>query len=116
MLLVPMDIIPTLLNFTGTLNDVFTIAHELGHVMHTYYSNKYQPFIDSDYTIFTAEVASTVNEQLLLRYLLNKTTDQNEKALLLSTHLDNIRSTLFRQTLFADFEYQAHKLVEEENP
>lgn len=106
----------SLLNFTGTLNDVFTIAHELGHVMHTYYSNKYQPFIDSDYTIFTAEVASTVNEQLLLRYLLNKTTDQNEKALLLSTHLDNIRSTLFRQTLFADFEYQAHKLVEEENP
>jgi oligoendopeptidase F len=106
----------SLLNFNGTLNDVFTIAHELGHVMHSYYSSKHQPFINSDYTIFTAEVASTVNEQLLFDYLLKNSSSKEEKALLLSDHLDNIRSTLYRQTLFADFESQAHQMVEEEKP
>jgi len=106
----------SLLNFTGTLGDVFTIAHELGHVMHSYYSSKNQPYINSDYTIFTAEVASTVNEQLLFAYLLKNSSSPEEKALLLSNHLDNIRSTLYRQTLFADFESQAHQLVEEEKP
>ncbi|MDK2822412.1 MAG: oligoendopeptidase [Clostridia bacterium] len=106
----------SLLNFTGTLGDVFTIAHELGHVMHSYYSSKTQPYINSDYTIFTAEVASTVNEQLLYNYLLNKSSSPEQKALLLSNHLDNIRSTLYRQTLFADFESQAHQMVEEEKP
>lgn len=106
----------SLLNFTGTLGDVFTLAHELGHVMHSYYSSKNQPYINSDYTIFTAEVASTVNEQLLFKYLLNNSNSQEEKALLLSNHLDNIRSTLYRQTLFADFESQAHQMVEEEKP
>ncbi|SMB92748.1 oligoendopeptidase F [Desulfonispora thiosulfatigenes DSM 11270] len=106
----------SLLNFNGTLNDVFTLAHELGHVMHSYYSEKNQPFVNSDYTIFTAEVASTVNEQLLHHYLLNNTTNNNEKALLLSMHLDNIRSTLYRQTLFADFENQAHKMVDNGDP
>ncbi|NLW25212.1 MAG: oligoendopeptidase F [Clostridia bacterium] len=106
----------SLLNFTGTLNDVFTLAHELGHVMHSYYSSQNQPYVYSNYTIFTAEVASTVNEQLLFDYLLKKTTSAQEKAFLLSNHLDNIRSTLYRQTLFAEFEHQAHKMVEEEKP
>lgn len=106
----------SLLNFTGTLGDVFTIAHELGHVMHSYYSSKNQPFVYSDYTIFTAEVASTVNEQLLFNYLLENSSSKEEKSLLLSNHLDNIRSTLYRQTLFADFESQTHQMVEKEKP
>lgn len=106
----------SLLNFTGTLDDLFTMAHELGHVMHSYYSNKHQPYINSDYVIFTAEVASTVNEYLLYRYLLNKSTDPQEKTYLLSMHLDNIRSTLYRQTFFADFEKQMHQMAEEEIP
>ncbi len=106
----------SLLNFTGTLNDVFTIAHELGHVMHSYYSNKHQPFVYSDYCIFTAEVASTVNEQLLFDYLYKNSQSDAEKALLLCNQLDNIRSTLYRQTLFADFENLTHKMVEQGMP
>lgn len=106
----------SLLNFTGTLNDIFTIAHELGHVMHSYYSNKHQPYVYSDYCIFTAEVASTVNEQLLFDYLYKNSKSQEEKALLLSNQLDNIRSTLYRQTLFADFEHQTHQMVEAGTP
>ncbi len=106
----------SLLNFTGTLNDVFTIAHELGHVMHSYYSNKHQPFVYSDYCIFTAEVASTVNEQLLFAYLYKNSRSDAEKALLLCNQLDNIRSTLYRQTLFADFEHQTHQMVEQGQP
>lgn len=106
----------SLLNFTGTLNDIFTIAHELGHVMHSYYSNQHQPYVYSDYCIFTAEVASTVNEQLLFDYLYKNSHADGEKALLLSNQLDNIRSTLYRQTLFADFENQTHQLVESGMP
>ena len=106
----------SLLNFTGTLNDVFTIAHELGHVMHSYYSNKHQPYVYSDYCIFTAEVASTVNEQLLFAYLYKNSQSDAEKALLLCNQLDNIRSTLYRQTLFADFENQTHQMVEQGQP
>lgn len=106
----------SLLNFTGTLNDVFTVAHELGHVMHSYYSNQHQPFVYADYSIFTAEVASTVNEQLLFAYLYQHSRSDDEKALLLCNQLDNIRSTLYRQTLFADFEYQTHQLVEQGLP
>ena len=106
----------SLLNFTGTLNDVFTIAHELGHVMHSYYSNQNQPYVYSDYCIFTAEVASTVNEQLLFDYLYKNSQSDAEKALLLCNQLDNIRSTLYRQTLFADFENMTHKLVEQGMP
>ncbi len=105
-----------LLNYTDTLDDVFTLAHELGHSMHTYYSQKEQPFIYSDYSIFCAEVASTTNEMLLFHDLLQKAQTDEEKALLLSKHLDDIRSTVFRQTIFADFEYQAHKLTEEGKP
>lgn len=106
----------SLLNFTGTLEDMFTMAHELGHVMHSYYSNKNQPYVDSNYVIFTAEVASTVNEYLLYRYLLNNTSSDEDTAYLLSMHLDSIRSTLYRQTFFADFENQMHQLVEDDNP
>ena len=106
----------SLLNFTGTLNDVFTIAHELGHVMHSYYSNKHQPYVYSDYCIFTAEVASTVNEQLLFDYLYKNSQSDAEKALLLCNQLDNIRSTLYRQTLFADFENMTHNMVEQGMP
>jgi oligoendopeptidase F len=106
----------SLLNFTGTLEDLFTMAHELGHVMHSYYSNKHQPYIDSNYVIFTAEVASTVNEYLLYRFLLERSSGQDEKAYLLSHHLDSIRSTLYRQTFFADFEAQMHRLVDEDKP
>lgn len=106
----------SLLNFTGTLEDIFTMAHELGHVMHSYYSNKTQPFVDSQYVIFTAEVASTVNEYILYRYLLNKAESKEEKAYLLSHQLDSIRSTLYRQAFFADFEMQIHSMVERNIP
>jgi len=105
-----------LLNFTGTLEDVFTMAHELGHVMHSYYSNKTQPYVNSGYAIFTAEVASTVNEYLLFRHLLDNASSRQEKSYLLSQHLDSIRSTLFRQAFFADFEMQMHQMVEEDRP
>lgn len=105
-----------LLNFAGTLDDVFTLAHELGHVMHSYYSNENQPFTNSHYTIFTAEVASTVNETILYHHLLAKDNSQQERAHLLSMHLDSLRSTLFRQTFFADFEMQVHSMVENEKP
>lgn len=106
----------SLLNYTGTLNDVFTLAHELGHVMHSYYSMQHQPFVNAQYTIFTAEVASTVNEALLYDYLLKNSTSKEEKALLLSKNLDNHRSTLYRQTFFADFERQVHSMVEQDIP
>lgn len=105
-----------MLNFTGTLNDVFTIAHELGHAMHSYFSITNQPYVYSDYCIFTAEVASTVNEQFLFHHLYKNSTSDAEKALLLCNQLDNIRSTLYRQTLFADFEHMTHKMVEQGQP
>lgn len=106
----------SLLNFNGTMEDLFTMAHELGHVMHSYYSNKNQPYVDSDYVIFTAEVASTVNEYFLYQYLLEKAASKDERAYLLSTHLDGIRSTLYRQTFFADFEKTMHEMAEKDIP
>ena len=105
-----------LLNYTGTLGDVFTLLHETGHSMHSWYSNQTQPFLYSDYTLFCAEVASTTNEMILYHYLLDHAQTKEEKALLLSKHLDDIRSTFYRQTMFADFENQTHKLVEEGQP
>ena len=102
-----------LLNFTGdTLNDLFTIIHEGGHSMHSYYSKKHNPFFQYDYTIFEAEVASTTNEQLLARYLLDHAKDKDERASIIGKQLDDIVATLFRQTMFAEFEDQAHKLAE----
>lgn len=105
-----------LLNFTGTLDDVFTLAHELGHSLHTWFSNENQPLLYSGYSIFCAEVASTLNEQLLSQWLFEHSTSEEEKALLLCKRLDDIRSTFYRQTMFADFEYQTHKLVESGEP
>lgn len=100
-----------LLNYQKTTHDVFTIAHELGHAMHSYYSNATQPFSKAEYKIFVAEVASTVNEVLLLRHLL-KSAEGEEKKYLLSYLLDMFRTTVFRQTQFAEFEYEAHTLAE----
>ncbi len=105
-----------LLNYKKTTNNVFTIAHELGHALHTYHSNKYQPQSKADYRIFVAEVASTVNEVLLLKYLLKNSDDKKLKKYLLSYYTDMIKSTLFRQTQFAEFEYAAHTMAEEGKP
>ncbi|MDE5618407.1 MAG: oligoendopeptidase F [Clostridia bacterium] len=105
-----------LLNYNGTMHDVFTLAHEMGHSMHSYYSDKAQPFAKAQYEIFVAEVASTVNEVLLLKYLLRNTEDKEEKKYLLSYYLDMFRTTLFRQTMFAEFEVKAHALAESGKP
>lgn len=101
-----------LLNYQSVLHDVFTIAHELGHSMHTYFSNANQPQEKADYTIFVAEVASTVNEVLLLKSLLLSEKDKNTKRYLLNYYLEMIRTTLFRQTMFAEFECNAHERAE----
>ncbi len=105
-----------LLNYQPTITDIFTIAHEMGHSLHTYFSQKNQPFAKSEYKIFVAEVASTVNEMLLLKYMLSDAKDKNLKKYLLNYYLDSVRATLHRQTMFAEFEYEAHKMVEEGNP
>lgn len=101
-----------LLNYDNKLDDVFTLAHEMGHSMHSYYSNKVQPYIYSQYTIFVAEVASTVNESLLIDYLLKKSTDPREKMYLINHYLEQFRGTVFRQTMFAEFEKIVHDQVE----
>ena len=93
-----------LLNHKDTLDSMFTLAHELGHAMHSYHSAKYQPISTSDYVIFVAEVASTVNEVLLMRYLLSKTEDKKERAYLINHFLDSFKGTVYRQTMFAEFE------------
>lgn len=98
------------------LNHVFTLAHEAGHSMHSYFSAKTQPFQYYDYTIFVAEVASTFNEQLLLKHLLAKATDKRERAYLINKAIDDIRGTIFRQTMFAEFEKITHELVESGEP
>ena len=105
-----------LLNYQKTTGDVFTIAHELGHAMHSYFSEKNQPQEKADYTLFVAEVASTVNEVLLLKYLMKTTTDQKLKKYLLSYYMDMLKGTLFRQTQFAEFEYIAHDMCEKGEP
>lgn len=99
-----------LLNYAGTTHDLFTIAHELGHAMHSYYSDKAQPQAKADYSIFVAEVASTVNEVLACKYLIAKETDPENKKYLLSYYLDMMRTTFFRQAMFAEFEKQVHAL------
>ena len=105
-----------LLNYQKTTHDVFTIAHEMGHSIHSYFSNRTQPYAKADYRIFVAEVASTVNEVLLIRYLLNTEKDKKLKKYLLSYLLEMIRTTLFRQTQFAEFEQFAHETVEKGEP
>lgn len=105
-----------LLNYNDTLDDVFTLAHEMGHSMHTLLSHEAQPFIYSSYTIFVAEVPSTLSEALLLEHLLARTTDPRERAVLLQHAIDNITSTFYTQVMFADFELRAHRLVESDQP
>jgi oligoendopeptidase F len=98
-----------LLNYQGNLNDVFTLAHEMGHSLHSYYSDHSQPYTYAGYRIFVAEVASTCNEALLIHSLLEKAADRKEKAYLLNYFLDQFKGTVFRQTMFAEFELTAHE-------
>ena len=105
-----------LLNHTNTINDVFTIAHELGHSMHSYYTRKTQPFIYGSYSIFLAEIASTTNELLLLDYMLKNSKSEAETAYLLNYFVNQFKSTVFRQTLFAEFEHEVNKLVANGEP
>ena len=101
-----------LLNYTDTLKDVFTIVHEMGHSMHSRYTRDVQPYIYGSHSIFTAEVASTVNESLLMQHLLGKDNDIEMRKYLLNLHLEEFRTTLFRQTMFAEFEDITHKAIE----
>ena len=102
-----------LLNYTGTLDSQFTLAHEMGHALHSYLSNKTQNPIDAQYVIFVAEVASTCNEALLMEYLLKKTTDRKERAYLINHFLEQFKGTLYRQTMFAEFELNIGKMIAE---
>ena len=102
-----------LLNYTGTLDSQFTLAHEMGHAMHSYLSNHTQTPLDADYVIFVAEVASTCNEALLMEYLLGKTADKKERAYLINHFLEQFRTTLYRQTMFAEFELNIGKMAQE---
>ena len=102
-----------LLNYSGTLDSQFTLAHEMGHALHSYHSNKRQNVLDADYVIFVAEVASTCNEALLMEYLLNKTTDKKERAYLINHFLEQFKGTLYRQTMFAEFELNIGRMVAE---
>jgi oligoendopeptidase F len=97
-----------LLNYNGELSDVSTLVHEMGHSMHTYYSHKNQPFPTSDYVTFCAEIASTTNEELFAHYMLRITEDRQKKIYLLNQHLERIRATVYRQTMFASFERDVH--------
>ena len=101
-----------LLNYSGTLKSQFTLAHEMGHALHSYFSNRTQKPLDSHYVIFVAEVASTCNEALLMEYLLNKTTDKRERAFLINHFLEQFKGTLYRQTMFAEFELKMGEMVQ----
>lgn len=105
-----------LMNFRGALRDVFTLAHEVGHSMHSLLSHKHQPYQYADYPIFLAEVASTFNEDLLIRFLLKNSKNKEEKIYLITQQIEDIRSTLFRQTMFAEFELFVHEMVEQGVP
>ena len=101
-----------LMNYNGTLGDVFTLTHELGHALHTWYTTNHQPFVYGDYPIFLAEVASTTNEALLQQYLIDNATSKQEKMAHLNAYLDKFSQTFYRQVLFAEFELHTHKIVE----
>lgn len=101
-----------LLNYKNNLDSEFTTVHEMGHALHSYLSNKNQPVIDSDYVIFVAEVASTCNEALLMQYLLKNTTDKKERAYLINYFLEQFRTTLYRQTMFAEFELKMSQRIQ----
>lgn len=104
------------LNYNNTVDSMFTLAHEMGHAMHSHYTWSTQPFVYGDYTIFVAEVASTVNEALLMEYLLKNTTDIKERKYLLNYFMEQFRGTLFRQTMFAEFELITHSKTENGEP
>jgi oligoendopeptidase F len=101
-----------LLNYKNQINDVSTLAHEMGHSIHSYYSRKYQPYIYADYVLFCAEVASTTNECLLMDYLIKTEKDKNRRLFLINQQLEGIRTTVFRQTMFAEFELLTHEKME----
>ncbi len=105
-----------LLNHNDTLDAAFTLAHEMGHSMHTLLSHAHQPFVYAGYTIFVAEVPSTLSEALFLDFMLERTTEPKERVVLLQHAIDNIAGTFYTQVLFADFELQAHRLVESGRP
>ena len=105
-----------LLNFNGTLDNVFTLAHEMGHAMHSYFSNEGQNFLDSRYKIFVAEVASTTNEVLLMEYMLKNAKDNKERAYLLNHYMDSFKGTIYRQTMFAEFEKTSNEIAESGEP
>ena len=105
-----------LLNFNGTLDDVFTLAHEMGHAMHSYFSNEGQNLLDSRYKIFVAEVASTTNEVLLMEYMLKNARDNKERTYLLNHYMDSFKGTVYRQTMFAEFEKTSNELAESGEP
>ena len=105
-----------LLNYNDTLDAVFTLAHEMGHSMHTIQADTHQPFVYSNYTIFVAEVPSTLSEMLFFDHMLSRTTDQRERVVLLQHAIDDIAGTFYRQCLFADYELQAHRLAERGEP
>jgi oligoendopeptidase F len=105
-----------LMNYHGTFNDVMTLTHETGHSMHSLLSRRNQPYHYSQYSIFVAEVASTFHEELLLRHLLAAAKGKEQKAFLINQKLDDMRSTLIRQTMFAEFELKLHTLVEQKIP
>lgn len=102
-----------LLNYSETLDDMFTLAHEMGHAMHSFYSNSTQPFTYAEYKLFVAEVASTCNEVLLMEYLLKNTIDKKERAYLLNHYLDSFKGTVYRQTMFAEFEKESNRMAEQ---
>ncbi|KGG80808.1 oligopeptidase PepB [Caloranaerobacter azorensis H53214] len=101
-----------LLNYQNNLDSVFTLAHELGHSLHSYYSRENQPYIYGDYSIFVAEVASTVNEAILMEYMISKAKNKDEKLYLLNHYLEQFRGTVYRQTMFAEFEKMIHEEIE----
>ncbi|MCI9437495.1 MAG: oligoendopeptidase F [Lachnospiraceae bacterium] len=101
-----------LMNYTDTLDDMFTLAHEMGHALHSHYSSTVQPYLYSNYKIFVAEVASTCNEILLMEYLLKNTADTKERAYLLNHYLDSFKGTVYRQTMFAEFEKKTNAMAE----
>jgi oligoendopeptidase F len=105
-----------LLNYNETLDAVFTLAHEMGHSMHTLLSHQAQPFVYAGYTIFVAEVPSTLSEALFLDLMLERAAGREERAVLLQHAIDSIASTFYTQVMFADFELQAHRLVEQDQP
>lgn len=105
-----------LMNYQNNVNNLFTLAHEMGHALHSYYSDKTQPYMDAQYKIFVAEVASTLNESLLMDYMLKNTEDPRQKMYLLNHYLEQFRGTVYRQTMFAEFEKLTHEKVEAGEP